>query len=296
MELRHLKYFVAVAEELNFSRAAERLGIAQPPLSQQIRRLEDELGVPLFLRTRRRVELTDTGRAILAEARAALAQAERIANLARRAAAGEAGVLRLGFSSSALYTVLPEILRAFRARAPAVTLSLLERTSEEQVHLLAAGALDAGFIRLPIESAAPSLAVRSVLREPLLAALVRDHRLSRAGAVAVRALEREPFIMVARQAAPGLHDQIIALCAHGGFRPTIAHEAAELSTIIGLVSAGLGVAIVPSSARTLSPGRVTYRALKPAGSMTEMAVAYEKGNRSRVLANFLDLVAKVSAR
>jgi DNA-binding transcriptional LysR family regulator len=296
MELRHLKYFVAVAEELNFSRASERLNIAQPPLSQQIRRLEADLGVALFTRTRRHVDLTDTGRAILDEARRTLAQAQRIVNLARRAAQGEAGALRLGFSSSALYTMLPAILRAFRARAPEVVLSLLERSSEEQVELLSAGAIDAGFVRLPIESPAPSLTLRTVVREPLLVAMAREHRLAGHRTVALRALAREPFIMVARGAAPGLHNQIVALCSAAGFNPAIAQEAAEISTIVSLVSAGLGVAIVPASVRNLQRERVTYHPLRPANAMTEMALAYEKNNRSLVLRTFLDAAGKAIGR
>jgi DNA-binding transcriptional LysR family regulator len=296
MELRHLRYFVAVAEELNFSRAAERLGIAQPPLSQQIQHLERELGVALFVRTHRRVELTDVGRALLDDARRTLAQAGRFVDIARRAARGEAGSLRLGFSSAALYTMVPAILRAFLARAPEVTLNLEERSSEEQIEMLSAGAIDAGFVRLPIVNPAPALSLRTIVREPLLVALWHGHRLAKHRAVALRALAAERFIIVARSAARGLHDQIVALCRRAGFEPAIAQEAAEVSTIVSLVSAGLGVAIVPASVRNLQRERVTYHATAGGAAMTEMALAYDRRNRSRVLLSFLEVAAKIIAR
>jgi DNA-binding transcriptional LysR family regulator len=296
MELRHLRYFVAVAEELNFSRAAERLGIAQPPLSQQIQRLEHELGVPLFVRTRRRVELTDVGRALLDDARRTLVQAGRIVEIAARAARGEAGTLRLGFSSAALYTTVPAILRAFQARAPEVTLNLLERSSEEQIEMLSAGAIDAGFIRLPIANPSPALSLRTIVREPLVVALSHGHHLASRRAVALQALGAERFIIVARSAARGLHDQIVALCRRAGFEPAIAQEAAEVSTIVSLVSAGLGVAIVPASVRKLQRERVTYHATVGGAAMTEMALVYDRGNRSRVLRAFLETATKAVAR
>jgi DNA-binding transcriptional LysR family regulator len=292
MELRHLRYFVAVAEELHFSRAAERLHIAQPPLSQQIRRLEDELGVRLFERTRRRVLLTDAGRMVLEEARRTLAQAARVVNVARRSAEGAAGFLRIGFSSSAPYTTLPAILRRFRAQFPDVKLSLFERSSEEQVELLAADAIDAAFVRRPVENAPASLIVKTILREPLVLALPQSHRLRRRRAVEVRALADESFILFPRHAAPGLYDQIAAMCRRAGFQPTVAQEAVQMQTIVSLVSAGLGVAIVPASIRKLHRERVAYRELIPAGAMTEMAVAYDRGNRSRVLQSFLRVAAE----
>lgn len=296
MELRHLRYFVAVAEEFNFSRAAERLGIAQPPLSQQIQRLERELGVPLFIRTRRRVELTEVGRALLGDARRTLADAERIVTIAARAARGEAGSLRLGFSSAALYTTVPAILRAFLARAPGVAPTLLERSSEEQMEMLAAGTLDAAFVRLPIANPHPTVALRNVAREPLMVALPHGHRLAKRRAVAIRALKQERFIIVARTAARGLHDQIVALCRRAGFDPAPAQEAAEVSTIVSLVSAGLGVAVVPASVRSLQRERVTYHSIRGGNAMTAMALAYDGGNRSRVLRLFLETAAGVVGR
>ena len=294
MELRHLRYFVAVAEELHFSRAAERLHIAQPPLSQQIRQLEDELGVRLFERTRRRVLLTDAGRLVLEEARRTIAQAARVISVARRSAEGAAGFLRLGFSSSAPYTTLPAILRRFRAQFPDVKLALFERSSEEQIELLAADTIDAAFVRRPIENAPESLVVKTILREPLVLALPRSHRLCRRRSVEVKALADESFILFPRHAAPGLYDQVAAICRRAGFQPKVSQEAVQMQTIISLVSAGLGVAIVPASIRKLHRERVVYRALSPANVTTEMAVVHDRENRSKVLQSFLHVVAEVT--
>jgi DNA-binding transcriptional LysR family regulator len=295
MELRHLRYFVKVAEELNFSRAAERLNIAQPPLSQQIQRLERELGVPLFLRTKRRVALSDAGSAILDDARRTVALADEVADIARRTALGEVGILRLGFSSAALYTMLPAVLRAFRSQFPRAVLNLMELSTEEQVRRLASGALDAGIVRLPIENVSKSLTTRSILREPLAVAMPRDHRLAKRPAVPIRALAPERFVVFPRHVAPGLYDQIMSLCSSGGFRPIVAQEAAEIPTIISLVAAGLGIAIVPSSVQSLRHERVVYRVLRPGNVMTEMAIAYERDNRSAVLRSFLQVVARQGA-
>ena len=290
MELRHLRYFVAVAEELHFSRAAERLHVAQPPLSQQIRKLEDELGVRLLERTRRRVQLTDAGRVVLEEARRTLSQAERVLNAARGAAEGSVGLLRVGFSSSAPYTTLPAILRTFRARFPGVVLNLVERSTEEQVGMLAAGALDVGFLRRPIPDAPESLVVRTILHEPLILALPQEHRLRRQRSIPVRSLAGEPFVLFPRQAAPGLYDEIMALCRRSGFVPRVAQEAVQMQTIVSLVSAGLGVAIVPASMRRLHREHVAYRPLGAGRVMTELAVAYDGTNPSRALQAFLQVL------
>lgn len=290
MELRHLRYFVAVAEELSFTRAADRLHMAQPPLSQQIRQLEDELGAQLFSRTRRRVELTETGQAVLPEARRVLAQAESLVRVARRFVAGEMGNLRVGFSSSAAYGIMPAMLRTFRSRCPAVSLILEERSTEEQIALLAVHQLDLGFVRLPVENPPAPLTFNTIVHEPLVLALPHKHRLGRRRTVPMTALAEEPFIVVARQAAPGLYDQIEMLCRRAGFKPRIAQQAMEIQTIVGLVSAELGIAIVPASVRGLQGGRVVYRPLAPASAFTEMALVYNHENHSAALGSFLDTV------
>lgn len=296
MELRHLRYFIAVAEELSFSRAADRLHIAQPPLSQQIRQFEDELGVRLFSRTRRRVQLTQAGQAVLAQARRVALEAESVARVARRFVAGEIGNLKVGFSSSAAYAIMPAILRAFRIRFPEVSMVLEERSTEEQIARLAAHELDVGFVRLPVENAPPPLAFKTVVREPLLLAIPQEHRLARRRAVPVTALAAEPFIVVARQAASGLYDQIEMLCGSVGFKPKVAQQATEIQTIVGLVSAGLGIAIVPASVRGLHGESVVYRPLARVSAFTEMALVYSRENPSVVLDSFLDTVDQTIQR
>ena len=291
IELRHLRYFVAVAEELNFTRAAARLHMAQPPLSQQIRQLEDELGVRLFDRTKHEVRLTDAGSAVLAEARQTLAQADRVGIAARRVSEGVTGTLRVGFPGSFPHTTLPAILRAFRAKFPGVQLNLQECSTEEQLELLAAGKIDVGFVRLPVENAPESLAVRPILREPLILALPKRHPLARRSKVPVRALAREPFVLFPRHAAPGLYDQIAAICRRARFKPAVAQEATQIQTIISLVSAGLGIAIVPLSMQTLHREHVVYRPLQGPSVMTEMAIAYEKDNPSMALKSFLGAIS-----
>lgn len=287
MELRHLRYFVAVAEELGFSRAADRLHMAQPPLCQQIRQLEQELGMQLFARTRRRVELSQAGRELLPEARRVLDQAESLVRTARRFVAGEIGSLKVGFSGAAAYAVMPAMLRKFRARFPNVALSLEEHTTERQIALLASHELDAGLVRLPVQDAPAALEFKTIVREPLLLAMPHRHRLSRGRSVAVTALAGEPFIVVARQAAPGLYDQIENLCRRAGFKPTIVQQATEIQTIVGLVSAAMGIAIVPASVRGLQGGRVIYRPLRPS-QFTAMALVYNRENHSAVLGSFLE--------
>jgi DNA-binding transcriptional LysR family regulator len=291
IELRLLRYFVAVAEELNFTRAAARLHIAQPPLSQQIRQLEGELGVQLFERTKHEVRITEAGEAVLIEARRTLAQADRVGIAARRISEGVSGSLRVGFPGSFPHTTLPAILRAFRSQFPGVELSLQECSTEEQLDSLGAGTIDVGFVRLPVEEAPASLIVRAILREPLILALPKKHPLGRRARVPVRALAAEPFILFPRHAAPGLYDQIDRICLRAGFRPSVAQEASQIQTIISLVSAGLGVAIVPRSMQTLHREHVLYHALAGPSVMTEMAVAYEKENPSTALRSFLSVVA-----
>jgi DNA-binding transcriptional LysR family regulator len=291
MELRHLRYAVAVADELHFARAAARLHIAQPPLSKQIKDLEDELGVRLFERTNRRVRLTDAGAAFVAEARRTLASAERAADAARRAARGETGRLALGYVSSASYELLPAIVRAFRRRAPDVTLVLEEMSSGEQTRALSAGTLDLGFVRRP-PPLEPGLIGTTLRREPIVLALPRDHALAALRMIRLRDLAREPFIVFPARPRPSWADVAIDLCRRAGFEPGIALEAVEMASALSLVAAGIGVTLVPASVRAVRRPGVVFRPIVPAPS-TELVIVRRAGAPSELVSRFLQIAATV---
>lgn len=293
MELRHLRYFVAVAEELHFGRAAERVGIAQPPLSQQIRALEEEIGVSLFERTKRRVELTAAGQVLLDEARKVLAQALHAKKAAQRAARGEIGQLSVGFVSSAVFGKLPTILRLMRSRYPGVTLVLRDLTSEEQAEAMEANRLDVGLVRPPV-AAAKSLAMRVILREPFVVVLPETHPLARQRRIAVEALAQEPFVQVPRHFGPGFYDQFIRLCAQAGFSPQVVQEARTAQTIVSLIAGGMGVSLLPGSIRGFRQAGVLYRPLKPPSPTTDLALIWRRDNASPVLRSFLEIVSEVA--
>jgi DNA-binding transcriptional LysR family regulator len=293
MELRHLRYFVAVAEELHFSRAAARLHIAQPPLSQQIRRLEGDLGVALFSRTRRRVELTPAGRALLEEARRVLAQADRAARIARRAGAGAIGQLALAFVPSADLDLLPRVLRLWRGRFPDVELDLQVLLPVAQMEALAAGRIQVGLLRLPV-AADRAVVVEPIQSEPLVAVLPRRHRLARRSRVRLADLAGDTIMMFPRHVAPGYYDVMISAFRDAGFTPSVFHPG-TMQTNLALVSAGLGASLLPSSIRNLRRAGVVYRPLMPPVPRAELAVAYRRDERSAVLPAFLDLVRAVAS-
>jgi DNA-binding transcriptional LysR family regulator len=271
MELRQLRYFVAVAEELHFRRAAARLHISQPPLSQQIAALEGELGVTLLARTRRRVTLTPAGDAFLREARALLAGAEAAAGTARAIGAGQEGVLRVSFVGSALLSIVPGIVQRFRAARPRVQIQLRERSTAEQLEAIATGAADIGLLRPPV-SADPALAVRTVLREATVVALPADHALAALRRVPLRRLASEPLVLFPREQAPGYHDLLTGRLAATGTTPQIVQYAPETITIIGLVAAGIGVSPVAASVANLALPGVVYRPLQGAPATELLAV------------------------
>lgn len=292
MELRHLRYFIAVAEELHFGRAAERLGIAQPPLSQQIRRLEEDLGVQLLIRTKRRVELSDAGRVLLAEGRLVLAQAEQAARAAKRASRGETGQLAVGFVGSATYHILPLILSAFRERFPEVQLKLCELFPTEQVQALQEGRIQVGFFRS--HKTEDSLKYEPVLQEPLVVALPEGHPLTKRSRVPVRALAREPFVIFPRHIGPSFYDFIVSLCHKSGFSPQIAQEASEIQTIVSLVAGGTGVALVPASCRNFRRIGVIYKPMPEPSPRVQMIVACRRDDQSPVLHQFLRVAREVA--
>jgi DNA-binding transcriptional LysR family regulator len=260
MELRQLRYFVAVAEELHFRRAAERLHISQPPLSQQIRALEDELGFTLLARTRRRVELTPAGEAFLRDARALLSELDGAVATARRIDAGQTGRLRIGFVGSALLSIVPGTVERFRAARPGVAIELRERSTVDQLRAVAVGVVDVGLVRPPIEEDG-SLRAETVLRERTVAAVPAGHPLASLGRVPLRRLADEPLVLFPRDQAPGFHDLLIGALADTGGGPRVIQYAPEMLTIIGLVAAGTGVSLVPASVSRLALDGVAYRAV-----------------------------------
>ncbi|MFQ4143688.1 LysR family transcriptional regulator [Chlorogloeopsis sp. ULAP02] len=292
MELRHLRYFIAVAEELHFSRAAERLHIAQPPLSQQIQQLEAELGVELFDRkTKRQVQLTEAGRVFLREAYQLLAQLEEAIELTRSTGRGERGQLRVGFISSVTYDVLPNILEAFHRQFPEVELILQELTTTEQEQALCNHRIQVGFVHLPLED--DNLCWECIQQENLVVALPAIHPLAKQEQIVVRSLGDERFILFPRYLGIGLYDKIIALCKQGNFTPKVAQEAVQMQTIIGLVSAGMGIAIVPSSLQNLQRAGVVYKAIAQATPLVETAVVWQPEAETSVMRQFLKVVRDV---
>lgn len=283
MDLRHIRYFLAVAEELHFGRAARRLHIAQPPLSRQIQDLEGELGVSLFVRDRRHVALTPAGEAFREEARRLLADVGEAVERARRAARGEIGRLRIGYVPSVAMTRFPDILRAYRRRFPRVDLTVEEMSPARQVERLLADRLDVGFARGPLLE--PALQVQGWWEEPLVVALPRSHPLARRRRLPMSALAREPFIVPARARGPGIHDQVLALCRDAGFSPRVVHEGSQLDAQL-LVAAGVGVAIVPCSHRGLHRAGVVLRALAER-PVTQMVMAWRKTDSSPALAELV---------
>jgi len=270
VELRHLRYFAAVAEELHFGRAAERLGIAQPPLSQQIKSLEELVGHTLFER-RPQVRLTPAGEALLEVARRTLSQMEEGLNSTRRVGRGEAGKITVGFAASILTTALPEILRTYRERFPGVELRLREVSSAAQAAALSDGGIDVGFVREAVEHGA-GLICEPILREEFVAVLPPAHGLAKRRELPLGELAGEPFVHFPRAVAPALYDQVGDACRRAGFQPLVVQEAQEWLTILGLVEAGLGVSLVPDSFRRLRWGGVQYRPLAPPREFTDVFV------------------------
>lgn len=274
-EMWQLRYFSAVAERLHFGRAADALHISQPPLSRAIRALEKELGVALFVRNRRRVELTPAGERLLEETRRLGAQLERAVSAVRAMSAGEEGRLRIGFVSLADYGVLPGLLKAYKAARPRVQLALREMLSPDQAGALRAGELDFGLLLPPVQGAA-ELEHLVVQRERFVVALPARHALARARRVAMRSLAGEPLVMVPKDIAPGLYDIVANLAAKAGFSLNVAQEAIQMQTVVSLVSSGLGAAIVPASVANLGRRGVVYRELTDAHPRLDLWLAWPR--------------------
>jgi DNA-binding transcriptional LysR family regulator len=292
LELRQLRYFVTVAEELHFGRAALRLHMTQPPLSQAIAALEDGLGTPLFVRNRRTVMLTPAGSALLPEARRVLGAAAALPELVRRAAAGEAGRLALAFVTSADYSVLPPFLRSYRERYPDVHLTLQEATSDVQLDDLLRGRIDAGLLIPPLpDKARVELDYMKVLEEPLILCAPAGLDVLRGGGpVRLQDVPHLPLIIFPREISPALHDAILSCFSAAGVTPAIGQQAIQMQTIVSLVSSGMGLALVPQSVSNLMRPGVEYRALAASTPLVETGIAWRRDNASPVLKGFLELL------
>jgi DNA-binding transcriptional LysR family regulator len=298
MELRHLRYFVAVAEEGHITRAAERLGIQQPPLSHQIRALERDLGVQLFRRLPRGVELTEAGRSFLEDARAALVRVDQGVEAARRAARGEQGHLRLAVPPTAPFLpFVPQVILAFREAWPLVTVTMEESLRMETIERLQGGQLDIAFLRASI-AAPEGLVVHPLLEEPMVAALPSGHPLAGAGrdpALSLRALAGETFIAYARDQGPALYEAMAAACLRAGFSPRLGQEAPRISTALGLVATGFGVTLVPASMRRMALEGVSYRDLEGAdGAKAFLSLAARRDDGSATVKQFVALVRRAA--
>jgi DNA-binding transcriptional LysR family regulator len=295
VDLRQFRYFVVLAEELHFTRAAQRLNIGQPPLSLQIQAIERELGTELLKRNRRRVELTEAGRLFLTEARAALAQAERAVETARRAARGEIGTLRIGFTPSAPFApAFTRAVHAYRLALPDVHLSLSLSRSASLTEALRIGGIDVGLIRPAASSALPpEVAAMPVLRDRLMLALPAQHRLARRKAsVPIEALAEEAFVLRPRGPGAAFYEQVYELCGRAGFAPQLAQEAHEAPTILGLVAVGVGLSILPACFRAIQIPDVVWRdiAVDAEAISTLLLVYNRKAAATPQRSRFIELV------
>ncbi|GAX42471.1 transcriptional regulatory protein LysR family [Tolypothrix sp. NIES-4075] len=294
MELRHLRYFIVVAEELNFTRAAERLHIAQPPLSQQIQALEAELKVQLFERKKRPLQLTAAGQVLLTEARLVFATVERAIISTKRANRGEIGRLVVGANSSIANSVLPDILRVWRSRFGDVELVLRELTSREQIQELRSRVIDVGFDRLPNENENdPDLSFLPILQESLVIALPEQHPLAVQSQIPLKALADEPFVLPPPNLVPS-YSQIINLCQQVGFTPKVVQQATWMITVLSLVAGGVGVALLPANAQNLVRKGVVYREIQGENLTRQLAVIWRRDDSSIILREFIAVTKDIA--
>ena len=291
MELRHLKYFNAVASTLSFSRAAELLHIAQPPLSRQIRQLEELLGAELIDRASRPIALTMAGKFFYEQTVQVLSHMEQIAAGTRRIAHGQQHWFNIGFVPSALYGLLPELIKQFRAGLPELEIGFSELMTMEQVEALKSGRIDVGFGRLPITDA--DIVCETIVEEPLLAVFPLDHPLLKKARVSLAQLAEENFILYPARPRPSYADQVLELFAARGLRPRIVKEANEMQTAIGLVAAGVGVSLVPQSVRGLHRADVVYRPLSNKGVCSPVIMNFRLNDHSQLLQRLRDTAQQV---
>jgi DNA-binding transcriptional LysR family regulator len=291
MDLRQLKYFVTVAEELSFVRAAQRLHMSQPPLSQQIKALEEELGVELLSRTRREVKLTDAGRVFLTESRELLEKAQAVAHRTRQAGGGEQATLRVGMATSALFHVLPGLLKRMKARLPGVSMTITDMNSDEQVRSLTVDRIDLGFIHARPDIR--GLARCTVVVDSFAVALPANHALAARADLALRDLQGEPIVAFSRDHAPALFDALIASCQQEGFSPRIAHVARHPASVLQMVQLGLGVSVVPQAYSANAPAAVVFRPLPSMAARLKIDALWREGNPAPGLRRVIDDVLQL---
>ena len=281
---RVLRQFILVAEELHMGRAAKRLHISQPPLSQAMMRLEEVVGVKLFLRANRAIKLTEAGQVFLGEAQQLLAHEARAIAHTRQASAGLSGNIVLGFVGSVSYALLPELITRFRTSHPEIGFELRELPSSDQLEELGANRIDLGIVRLPLANAT-DCNLKVIKRERMIAVLPRDHQLASASAIGLKDLAHETFMMFPPNRVPSLHAKIVTACHEAGFSPRVALEAWQMPTMVSLVAAGVGIALLPAQIREMPHRGVIYKEIKdPIEALDlEIALAWLKANTSKLL-------------
>jgi DNA-binding transcriptional LysR family regulator len=294
MELRHLKYFVVVAEELSFTKAAARLRISQPPLTAQIHTLEEELELQLFNRSTHKVELTRAGEVFLAEARLTLSQAQRAKKLASQLASGSIGEIRVGFTvSAALNPAVPRIFYNFRTENPAINLVLLEMLSAQQLERISGNQLDVGFCRELISIVPPSgVKIERILQERFIAVINSQHRLAKHSAVSLKACADEPFVFFSRTRDVAVWEKAMALCEKAGFKPRVVQEANGVVAIVGLVASGIGISILPESVKSVALEGVVYRPLRDRDAVVPLMLAFRESENAVAVSRFVTHVRK----
>jgi DNA-binding transcriptional LysR family regulator len=295
MELRQIRSFLSVAETLHFGRTAELIHLSQPALSLQIRALEEEVGVRLFERNRRKTTLTAAGLTFRDDAARVVSQLDQAIRRARLAADGKLGLLRIGFISTAGNEIVPNLVRRFRESSPEVVFTLLNILTADQIQMLSAGSLDIGFIRLPIGEH-PELEVVEVHREPFVVVTPLSHKLATRKRVALHELSGQDFVMYERSYAPGFHDLIFGMLRDAGVIPNVCQTAGQMPTLISLVDSGMGISILPASAVKHSGASVAACEIAGKIAMSEIAIAVNKGNRASVVDNFRSFALKELGR
>ena len=289
MELRHLKYFRTVAEELHFGKAAIRLNMSQPPLSLQIRQLENELGVPLFRRTKRNVELTEEGEVFLEKVYQLFTSLDEAIETVKMVNRGEIGEIVIGFIASAAYDILPIIMKHYKQHYPDMHVILKQLTSEKQIKALQEGSLHIGIVSEPIEY--EEITHKIIRCEPMVIAIQKEHPLaSKSSAVNLIEFANDSFVLTGRKSNPRYYDGVINCCYQAGFSPQIIQETEEMSSVLSLVSAGIGVAVVPASMQLLLATKIVYRDLRNINYRTTTALAWQSDNNSPIIQAFINLV------